>query len=96
MDKNIVENQSKLMKKKKGLSIASLIFGIIGTAPLLSTASIVAIILGHISLSKIKKSPEKYSGKGLAMVGLILGYLGLVIAIMLGVMRGVLNTKLGL
>ena len=95
MDKDIAENQSKPIKKKKGLSIASLIFGIIGTAPLLSTASIVAIILGHISLSKIKKSSGKYSGKGLAIAGLILGYLGLSVAITLGIMRGVLKNELG-
>jgi len=80
--------------KKKGLAIASLIFGIIGNSPALSTASIVAIICGHIALNKIKKDPNTYAGKNLAKAGLILGYLGLVLAIALGIMRGVITKTL--
>ena len=80
-------------KKKKGLAIVSLVCGIIGGT--FSTASIVAIICGHIALYKIKKDPNTYAGKGLAIAGLILGYLGLVLAIVLGIMRGVLKTKIG-
>lgn len=97
MDKIETENQidQKRNKKKKGLAIASLVCGIIGGYPWASTASIVAIICGHIALYKIKKDPNTYAGKGLAIAGLILGYLGLVLAIALGIMRGVLKTKLG-
>lgn len=49
------------------LAIVSLITGIIAL-------SIVAIITGHIALSQIKKRGE--GGKVLAIVGLVLGYLG--------------------
>ncbi len=96
MNEDIIEKRLEQRKKRKGFAIASLIFGIIGGYPSASAASIAAIIFGHIALSKLKNNPDIYSGKGLAIAGLILGYLGLVIAITLGVMRGILKAKLGL
>jgi type IV pilus assembly protein PilA len=39
-------------------------------------ASVAAIILGHLSLSEIRKSAGRLGGHGIAMAGLILGYLG--------------------
>ena len=41
--------------------------------------SLAAIITGHIALSQIKKTGEQ--GRGLAIAGLIIGYAGLVIGI---------------
>ena len=41
--------------------------------------SIVGIITGHIALSQIKKTGEQ--GRGLAIAGLIIGYIGLVVGI---------------
>ena len=38
--------------------------------------SLVAIILGHMSLSEIRKSAGRLTGEGLATAGLILGYIG--------------------
>jgi hypothetical protein len=43
--------------------------------------SLVAIICGHIALSQIKRRGE--SGRGLAIAGLIIGYLGLVATIVM-------------
>jgi len=57
-----------------GKAIASLILGIINVFPL----CVVAIILGHISLSEIKKSASRLTGQGMAIAGLVMGYLGLV------------------
>ena len=57
-----------------GKAIGSLICGIINIFPL----SVVAIILGHLSLSEIKKSAGRLTGQGLAIAGLVLGYLGVV------------------
>lgn len=39
--------------------------------------SLGAIICGHIALSQIKKTGE--NGRGLAIAGLVLGYLGLIV-----------------
>jgi type IV pilus assembly protein PilA len=57
-----------------GKAIGSLICGIINVFPLF----IVAIILGHLALSDIKKSAGRLGGRGLAIAGLVLGYLGVV------------------
>jgi hypothetical protein len=40
--------------------------------------SLVAVILGHISLGQIQRSNGAETGRGLAIVGLVLGYGGLV------------------
>jgi type IV pilus assembly protein PilA len=59
-----------------GKAIASLICGIF---TLFFPASIAAIILGHLSLSDIRKSAGRLGGRGLAIAGLVLGYAGLLI-----------------
>ncbi len=65
-----------------GLAITSLVCGILGlfgicpfTFDITAIASIVAIICGHIALSQIKKSGGMLQGKGMAIAGLIMGYL---------------------
>lgn len=55
--------------KTNTLAIVSLILGILGF-------NIVAVIVGHIALSQIKKTGE--SGKPLAIIGLVLGYIAIV------------------
>lgn len=87
------QNGNQLNVKKKGLAVASLIFAIIGGYA--STVSIVAVVCGHLALHKIKKDPNFYTGKGFAISGLILGYLGLAIGLFLGIMRGAIKSKLG-
>jgi type II secretory pathway pseudopilin PulG len=61
-----------------GGAIASMVLGIASFALCLSfITGIPAIILGHISLSKIKKSMGSLKGEGMALAGLILGYISL-------------------
>ena len=61
-----------------GGAVASMILGIASFALCLSfITGIPAIILGHISLSKIKKSMGRLKGEGMALAGLILGYISL-------------------
>ncbi len=59
-----------------GKAIASLILGFLS---FIFPAAIVAIILGHISRSEIKKSEGRLQGSGLALTGLIFGYLGVAV-----------------
>jgi competence protein ComGC len=40
--------------------------------------SIIAIIFGHLSLSEIRNSAGRLKGEGIAIAGLVLGYLGVV------------------
>ena len=58
------------------MAIASLICGILA---FLTPAAIAAIIMGHISRSEIRKSAGRLKGSGMALAGLILGYLGIAI-----------------
>jgi hypothetical protein len=44
-------------------------------------ASIVAIVLGHVARAQIRRSGE--AGAGLALLGIILGWVGLIAAIVL-------------
>jgi type IV pilus assembly protein PilA len=63
-------------EKTSGLAIASLVFGMLF---LFFPLSIVAVVLGHVSLSQIKKSAGRLGGRGLAITGLVLGYLGIAV-----------------
>jgi type II secretory pathway pseudopilin PulG len=64
--------------KTDGGAIASMVLGIASFVLCLSfLAGIPAIILGHISRSKIKKSTGRLQGDGMALTGLILGYISL-------------------
>lgn len=59
-----------------GMAIASLVLGV---SVLLcgGFTAIPAIILGHISRSKIEQSQGRLQGGGMALAGLILGYVGI-------------------
>ncbi|SDG08284.1 protein of unknown function [Sinosporangium album] len=59
--------------RTNGLAIASLVFGILWLCGL---GSLLAVILGHVALIKIRTTHAL--GRGLAIAGLVLGYLGIV------------------
>ena len=62
-----------------GKAIASLILGLMSWILCLTIfTGIPAIILGHISQSNIKKSMGRLKGEGMALAGLIMGYLSVV------------------
>jgi len=56
-----------------GLAIASLVLGILSFLLTCLTA-VPAVICGHLALSKIKRSGGSLSGGGMAIAGLIMGY----------------------
>jgi type IV pilus assembly protein PilA len=57
-----------------GKAIGSLISGLFFV---FLPASIIAVVLGHLSLSEIRKSAGRLKGQGIATAGLILGYMGI-------------------
>jgi type IV pilus assembly protein PilA len=61
--------------EKSGKATASLVCGIL--LCLSPFTSVAAVILGHLALSDIKKSAGRMAGHGMALAGLILGYIGL-------------------
>ena len=66
-----------------GLAIASLVCGICGLFVFGPLTGIPAVITGHIALSKIKKSGGIIHGRGMAIAGLILGYISIVLTLLL-------------
>lgn len=63
----------------KGFAIASLVLSIVW---LLGVCSALAVIFGHIALSRSKRTANE-AGRGMAIVGLVLGYLGIAGALLL-------------
>ncbi len=59
--------------KTNGLAIAALVSSFF--------ISLLGVILGHIALNQIKNTGE--GGRGLAIAGLVIGYLGIVVGIII-------------
>lgn len=66
------------------LAIVSLIFGVLGWTLLPLIGSIVAVVTGHLARGEIRREPERLQGDGLAVGGLILGYVAIALAILAG------------
>jgi Tfp pilus assembly protein PilE len=66
-------------RQTDGKAIGSLVCGIASVTIFSVLAGIPAIILGHISRSDIRKSGGRLKGEGLALAGLIMGYISLAI-----------------
>lgn len=62
-----------LSPETSGKATFSLICGLLFILP---PVSLTAVIFGHLALSDIKKSAGRLTGKGLAITGIVLGYLG--------------------
>jgi len=60
--------------EKSGRAIASLICGLLF---FVFPAAVAAIILGHLALSEIRKGAGRLTGRGMAITGLVLGYIGI-------------------
>ena len=70
---------SYIQPQSKGMATASMIIGIASMACLGPIPGIVAIVLGAMSLSQIKKDPDTVAGKQQAMTGIITGSLAILI-----------------
>lgn len=58
-------------KPTSGLAIASLVCGLLHVCGL---GSVLAVVFGHLGLGEVRRGER--SGGGIAMAGLVLGYLG--------------------
>ncbi len=73
-------------QKSQGLALASMITGILGIfmfGCFFPVPGIVALVLGLVSLSQIKRSPEKYGGKPYATAGVIMGGISILFLVMM-------------
>ena len=73
-----------------GLAVASMILGILGLFAL-GLTSLPAVICGHVSLSQIKRSAGRLGGQGMAIAGLVTGYLSMALfaLVIVGVLAGI-------
>jgi len=73
--------------RPSALAIWSLVLGILGVVLLVvcigPLCAIPAIICGHMAYSRIKRSGGALSGEGMALAGLISGYIGIAIGLVL-------------
>jgi hypothetical protein len=67
--------------KTSALAIWSLVLGILSITCFSVLSAIPGVICGHKALSKIKRSAGTLEGRGLAIAGLITGYLGIAWAV---------------
>ncbi|HTY87262.1 MAG TPA: DUF4190 domain-containing protein [Candidatus Acidoferrum sp.] len=67
--------------KTSGLAIWSLVLGILSLTCFSILSAIPGVICGHKALSRINHSGGTLEGRGLAIAGLIMGYLGIAWAV---------------
>lgn len=59
-----------------GMAVASLVMGIVSFTLFPFLPSILAVVFGHAARSSIRQSQGRLVGDGLAVAGLVLGYIG--------------------
>jgi hypothetical protein len=68
--------QVVVQAKTNGLAIASLVLGICWVY---WVGSILAVIFGHVALAQIARSNGTQNGRGMAIAGLVLGWIGVAV-----------------
>jgi hypothetical protein len=64
-------------RRTNGLAVASLVTGLLW---MWWFGSVVAVVFGHLALRQINASGGRQTGRGLAITGLVLGYVGILVA----------------
>jgi type II secretory pathway pseudopilin PulG len=77
--------------EKKGLAIFALILGIISffTFGLLGLGAIAGIIVSCIAMSRVKREPWQYGGKGMAIAGLVLSIVSIATVVPVGIIASI-------
>ncbi len=60
------------------LAVVSLIMGIVGWTVFPFLGSLIAIVTGHMARAEIRRQPQALEGDGLAVAGLVLGWLAVI------------------
>ena len=75
--------------KTSGLAIWSLVLGILSLFCFSVLAGIPAVICGHMALSRIKRSVGFLQGNGLAIGGLVTGYLSIALIPLIAILAAI-------
>ena len=73
-------NPGQVARPTSQNAILSLVFGILGWMACPILCAIVAVILGHMARAEIRRSGGSIDGDGMALVGLLLGWVHLILA----------------
>ncbi|MDX2298112.1 MAG: DUF4190 domain-containing protein [Xanthomonadaceae bacterium] len=65
------------------LAVLSLAFGLLAWFGLPVVGAVVAVVTGHVALNEIRRAPDAYEGRGMALTGLVLGWLNLALSAMI-------------
>jgi hypothetical protein len=66
-------NQSNITQQTNGLAVASLVLGILW---LWWIGSVLALVFGYTAMGAIDRSSGRQGGRGLAVAGVVLGWVG--------------------
>ena len=69
-------------RQTSSLAIVSLVCGVLCWIMLPLLGSLVAVVTGHMARAEIRREPERLDGDGLAVAGLLLGYIQLVLIVL--------------
>jgi Domain of unknown function (DUF4190) len=68
-----------------GLAVASLVCGIAQFFCIFFIGTILALVFGYIAKNQIDQSGGAQGGRGLAIAGIVLGYVGIGLAVLYGI-----------
>jgi len=74
-------NTPVAFRQTSAMAIVSLVAGLLGWSLLPVIGSVVAIVTGHLARVEIRRRPDALEGDGLAVAGLVLGYLMVAMAV---------------
>ena len=75
---------------QNGLSVTSLVLGILSLLGCLFLTGIPAIVTGHIAHARARRDPRTYGGASMALAGLIMGYVGTLLVSAVAVLAALL------
>ncbi|MDY6794119.1 MAG: DUF4190 domain-containing protein [Actinomycetota bacterium] len=78
-----------VMAENNGKAVASLVFGILAWFMCPVIFSVVAIILGYSAKNEIAASGGRQTGESFATIGIILGWLSIAVAVIVGIIIAV-------
>lgn len=71
-----------IARPTSSLAVVCLVFGILGWSLLPTIGALVAVITGHMARAEIRRSQGALDGDGMAVAGLVLGWLHLVLLVL--------------
>lgn len=75
-------NTVNTVRQTSTLAVISLVAGILGWTLMPVLGSLAAIITGHMARAEIRRDPGRLEGDGLAITGLILGWVNVALVVL--------------